>query len=177
MSDREERFRRLFLQCYQPLQAYARRRAAPTDSDDIVAEVLTVAWRRLGDVPEGAELPWLYGVARRILANQRRGDARRLRLADSLKEQPRGSDDPTAESVAIGDEPVLQALRRLPATDREVLCLAAWEGLTAADIAIVLECTANAAALRLSRARQKLRDQLTEMGPSRTSTDRKVTDA
>lgn len=177
MSDREERFRHLFSECYQPLHAYARRRAAPSDIDDLVAEVLTVAWRRLDDLPAGAELPWLYGVARRVLANQRRGDGRRLRLVDSLSREPRTSDDPTSEKATSGDEPVLQALRRLSARDREVLSLAAWEGLTPAEIAVVLDCTANAAALRLSRARQKLRAELTEIDPTRTSTGRKDTDA
>jgi RNA polymerase sigma-70 factor (ECF subfamily) len=41
-------------------------------ADDLTADVLVVAWRRRSDIPPGAELPWLYGVARRVLANYRR---------------------------------------------------------------------------------------------------------
>lgn len=61
MTEREDRFRALFDASYRPLHAYVRRRTCPSDADDIVAEVLTVAWRRLDDIPPGASLPWLYG--------------------------------------------------------------------------------------------------------------------
>lgn len=118
------------------------------------------------------ELPWLYGVARRLMANQRRGNMRRLRLFDRLVgERPPPREAPTPSSE------ILEALERLRPADREVLRLAAWEELNAAEIAVVLGCTANAAALRLSRARRRLRDELTEMDAIRTSPRRKVTDA
>lgn len=46
----------------------------PKDAADAVAETFLVAWRRLPEVPSGEEArPWLYGVARRTLANQRLG--------------------------------------------------------------------------------------------------------
>ena len=52
----------------------------------MVAETLMVAWRRRDAVPAGAEaIPWLYGVAWRLLANQRRGRSRRLRLQRALE--------------------------------------------------------------------------------------------
>ena len=87
MKDREDRFRGVFTRCYTPLLAYARRRCTPTDADDLVADVLTVAWRRLDDVPRNAELPWLFGVAHRTLANQQRAARRRLRLVDRLQRE------------------------------------------------------------------------------------------
>src|SRR4029450_2647016 len=65
----------MFRECYPVVRAYARRRAAPDAAQDVVADTFLVAWRRLEDVPEDA-LPWLYGVARRVLANQRRSAAR-----------------------------------------------------------------------------------------------------
>jgi len=173
VPERTERFGAVFDACYAPLQAYARRRTAPADADDLVAEVLTVAWRRLDDIPAGAELPWLYGVARRVLANQRRAAGRRSRLADRLagaaERAPAGGPDRYDE--------VLAALARLRSDDREVLRLAAWEGLGPADLAIVLGCSTNAAALRLSRARRRLRAQLTGTAASRTQLVRRVTDA
>lgn len=171
MDDRTRRFGRLFDACYQPLLAYARRRVSSTDADDIVAEVLTTAWRRLDDIPPDAELPWLYGVARRLMANQRRGNARRLRLLDRLV-----GERPAPRDAPVPPFEVLEVLDRLRPDDREVLRLAAWEELNPAEMAVVLGCTANAAALRLSRARRRLRDGLTEMGPIRTPPRRKVTD-
>jgi RNA polymerase sigma-70 factor (ECF subfamily) len=169
VTDRVERFRALFDASYGPVRTYALRRTA--EPDDLVAEVLTIAWRRLEDIPVGAELPWLYGVARRTLGNHRRSLRRRERLSLRLAAQP-----PPAPPEAGSDERVIQALAALGEHDREVLRLAAWEQLGPADIALVLGCTPGAAASRLSRARRRLRDQLTASGPVRTETGWETTD-
>lgn len=172
MDERTERFRRLFDACYPSVHAFARRRIAESEVEDLVADVFTTAWRRLDDVPVGKELPWLYGVARLTLANHHRSAARRRRLVDRITHAvPR----PTASGDADLDD-VHSALARLRPDDREILRLAAWEELTSADIAAVLGCSDNAAALRLSRARERLRDQLTSIDASRTQAVRKVTD-
>jgi RNA polymerase sigma-70 factor (ECF subfamily) len=75
-DDAHIRFRRLFDDAERDLLAYALRRVdRPEDAADVVAETFLVAWRRLDDVPPGAQARlWLYGVARRQLANQRRGN-------------------------------------------------------------------------------------------------------
>ncbi|HVT75908.1 MAG TPA: sigma-70 family RNA polymerase sigma factor [Acidimicrobiales bacterium] len=164
-------FDALFKANFSAVTAYARRRASGADADDVVAEVFTAAWRRMGDIPVGRELPWLYGVARRTLANQRRGAARRLRLVDRVAREP------TRETALNASGAIADAFARLRPDDREVLRLAAWEQLTAAEIAVVLGCSPNAAALRLSRARHKLREVLTETSSSRTQDDRSDTDA
>lgn len=174
MDERTERFRRVFDACYQPLHAYARRRCVAADAEDLVAEVLAVAWRRLDDVPAEAPLPWLFGVARRCLANQRRGADRRLRLLRRLACEPVAVTWPTASG---GDDAVLDTLARLRPDDREVLRLATWEQLAVAEIAVVLGCTPNAAAIRLSRARRRFREQLTQRAGSRTELGRKDADA
>ena len=129
-----------------------------------MAEVFTVAWRRLADVPQGDRaLHWLYGVARLTLANHRRTMRRRRGLLTRLASQP------AAVAHDRSDDPeVLTALAQLREHDREILMLAAWEQLSANEIASVLGCTANAAALRLSRARKRLRKQLTAQSHSRT---------
>ena len=171
MDERTARFGRLFDDCYQPLLAYARRRSVESDADDVVAEVLTVAWRRLDDIPDGMELPWLYGVARRTLANHHRGAGRRLRLLDRLGREPA----PGANAEDDGDL-VRAALQRLRPGDAEILRLTAWEGLTTSELSYLLECSENAVALRLSRARRRLRDQLTGTGHGRTRADWKGSD-
>ena len=171
VDERTARFGRLFDACYQPLLGYARRRADAADADDVVSEVLTVAWRRLDEIPESMELPWLYGVARRTLANHRRGAYRRLRLLDRIGREPeRGG-----SSADVGDA-VRDALRRMRPDDAEILRLTAWEGLRTSELAYVLGCSENAAALRLGRARRRLRNELTGTGPRRTQAGWKVTD-
>lgn len=166
-SDEQGAFRRLFDDAYQPLLGYALRRAEnATDAEEVVAETLLVAWRRRAELPAGAEtVPWLYGVARRVLANQRRGRERRRRLATLLRPLARSSVAPDDRVEHAEDvRAVLAALRRLPTADQEVLRLAAWEGLSHHEIATNLGCSENAAALRLHRARQRLRKELMKEG-------------
>src|SRR4029453_17233977 len=119
----------MFRECYPPVRAYALRRAAPDAAQDVVADTFLVAWRRLEDVPEDA-LPWLYGVARRVLANQRRSAARGAALGRRVAgaTAPGGSGD-VGEDVA--DAELLRlALDRVPERGREALMLVAWDGLS-----------------------------------------------
>lgn len=168
MAEREDRFARLFASAYEPLWAYARRRVPPDDVDDVVAETFTVAWRRLDEIPS-FELPWLYGVAYKAIGNLIRSRRRGLRLVRRLAAEP----PPTADAPS---SEVLDALATLGPPDREILRLAAWEDLGPGEIALVLGCSVNAAALRLSRARKKLRDALTGSGGTRTQAGRKEID-
>lgn len=143
---------------------YVARRLSPAGDDevrDLAAEVFTTAWRRRAVVPP-EPLPWLYGVARRVLANERRASQRRRRLADRLLAHA-----PDQVDVAVdGDRPiVLDALDRLSPADREVLALAAWEELGPAEIAVVLRCSRSAASMRLHRARARLREAMSALDP------------
>jgi RNA polymerase sigma-70 factor (ECF subfamily) len=169
VDDRVERFRALFDAAYGPLFRYAARRSS--EPEDLVAEVLTVAWRRIEEMPEGRELPWLYGTARRVLANQRRSRDRRWRLHQRLAlVRP-------ATAADSGDGGLLEAaMSRLSVVDQEVLRLAAWEQLDAAEIGVVLGCTAGAAASRLSRAHARLRTVMTDLETSRTQRGRETAD-
>jgi RNA polymerase sigma-70 factor (ECF subfamily) len=161
----EASFRRLYMEHGREILAYALRRAgSPEDAADVAAETFLVAWRRLEDVPPDPQARlWLYGVARRALANQRRGERRRERLGERLR-----ADLPAA--LAEPDEPpgpdVLAALDRLGPEDREVLRLSAWEELSPSEVATVLGISAIAARSRLHRARRRLRRALgKEDGP------------
>ena len=111
-----------------------------------------MAWRRLDELPDPV-LPWLYGVARRVLANEYRSQSRQDRLHERLAGLAADEDeDLSAERIWV-----VEALHRLSDADQEVLRLSAWEDLSGADIAAVLNCSNNAAAVRLHRARQRLR--------------------
>jgi RNA polymerase sigma-70 factor (ECF subfamily) len=151
-ADRRAHFAELFTLVYEPLQAYVLRRGGGSDTDDIVAEVLTVLWRRLDDVPADAEVPWALGVARRCLANHRRSTTRRARLVERMV-----ANQVPAPST---DDALHEALVCLDADQREILRLWAWEGFAPREIAVVLGITANAASIRLHRARRELGELL-----------------
>jgi RNA polymerase sigma-70 factor (ECF subfamily) len=160
-GDRQDRFRTLFDAESRSLLGYALRRTGrPEDAADVVAEVFLVAWRRIDDVPAGDDARlWLYGVARRVLANQLRGARRRERLGDLLRDELRVAVPPEPP----GDESagaVRSALERLSADDRELLRLVAWEGLTPAAVATVTGTPAATVRTRLHRARRRLAAQL-----------------
>jgi RNA polymerase sigma-70 factor (ECF subfamily) len=145
----------VFAEVYEALVRYVGRRCAAADADDVVAEVLLVLWRRLDDVPPDAAVPWTYGVARRTLANERRGERRRLALVDRLHTS-RATPPPPAES----DGELEAALALLSAEERELVRLWAWEHLEPREIATVLGITPNAASIRLHRAKARLAGHL-----------------
>lgn len=169
VPDSEERLRRLYTLHGRPVLAYAlRRTSSAEDAADAVAETFLVAWRRLDSVPSGDALPWLYGVARRVLANQRRAAHRRVRLAERLRQELPPAIQAIDPHAASGPFP--PALRRLSADDQEILLLAAWEELEPNEIAEVLGISRIAARSRLHRARRRLADRTAEDADSPTTT-------
>ena len=154
-DERAETFGRLYDTHFTAVLGYALRRTArPEDAADVVSETFLVAWRRLPHVPADAPLPWLYGVARRVLANHWRGEAQRRRRTTSLRHDLRD------EIAAVGSDPaeasaIAEAFGHLSDDDREVLGLVAWEGLDHSAVAAVLGCSVGAARVRLHRARKR----------------------
>lgn len=138
--------------------AYAVRRAAgEQDAADVLSETFLVAWRRLDDIPPGEQaLMWLYAVARRILANQKRGERRRQRLSERLGRELVSALETVAATEPAG-VPVVAALAGLRPDDREIVLLTAWEELSPQQIGTVLGISSIAARSRLHRARKRLR--------------------
>ncbi|KOT53533.1 MULTISPECIES: RNA polymerase sigma factor [Streptomyces] len=131
------------------------------DVEEVVAEVFSIAWRRRAELPE-SPLPWLYGVARNCLSNTVRGFGRYRRLLHRLGNHETAHrrhtvDSPDAERPGSW---VHEALERLSPADQEVLRLTAWEELTLQELAVTLGCSQSAAAMRLHRARNRLRTQI-----------------
>jgi RNA polymerase sigma-70 factor (ECF subfamily) len=156
---RRERFEALAPALVEPLRRYLARRTDPATADDVLADTLLVCWRRLDDVPDEA-LPWAYGVARHCLANARRGVRRQERLAARIAVvDPPATTAPGPGEDTDGD--LDGALATLREDERELIRLWAWEQLTPAEIAAVLDITPNAASIRLHRAREKLKEVLT----------------
>ncbi|WP_133980272.1 RNA polymerase sigma factor [Kribbella voronezhensis] len=155
-----ERFEQFFAANREAVLGYLLRRTADRhDAADLLADTFLVAWRRLDDVPPGDQTrPWLYGVARRALANHRRGEGRRHALADRL----RGELTEQVEPQPMPDNtPAAIAFRSLSEPDQELLSLVAWEELDTAQIATALGITRNAVRIRLHRARKRFARSLT----------------
>lgn len=167
-----ERFERCFRAHYASVLVFAMRRLAGREAaEDAVAETFAVAWRRRDRIPEPA-LPWLYAVALRVIANQYRSNRRRRNLDVRLAHEA-GAGVPAADPTeALGRrDAFFAAFARLGEGEREVLRLTAWEGLSTADAARVVGCSAGAFRVRLHRARRKLAKQLEVAGHLTTETD------
>ena len=166
MEVREESFRRLYAAHFDAVLGYALRRTdRPEDAADVVAETFVVAWRRIVHVPADGARPWLYAVARRVLANQRRGDLRRRRLGERLRSDLAVVVPDLSEDI-VQRADVNEAMARLSARDEEILALHLWEGLEPREISDVLGLSPAVVRPRLSRARARLRAVLgSDFGP------------
>jgi RNA polymerase sigma-70 factor (ECF subfamily) len=151
-------FEEFYRATYPRLLAYARSMASREDADDAVAEAYAIAWRRQRDIPRGAELAWLIGVTRRVLANARRSRFRAGALHALLDLQPRAPGPDPADRVEDGE--LRAALMALSPLDREAVVLTAWFELSGADAARVLGITPAAFRMRAARARRRLRAAL-----------------
>jgi RNA polymerase sigma-70 factor (ECF subfamily) len=158
MSDEQGEFEALFRDTRAPLLDYLTRRTRSEDAADLLAEVFLIAWRRRADLPRGDERRlWLFGVARRLLAEHHR-------IAWKWTGVGGGAGDSAApESVVRDDEPrdrrdeaVRRALESLSDLDRELVTLTTWENLSPAEAARVVGIAAGTARVRLHRARARL---------------------
>jgi RNA polymerase sigma-70 factor (ECF subfamily) len=151
------------------VHAYARRRVDPAAAEDVVADTFLVAWRRLDALPAADPLPWLLATARHVVANQRRGDARRAALTARIGAEAASVARSAWPERGVSDngERLLRALASLRPADREALLLVAWEGLTPERAAAALECSRPAFHVRLHRARRRLKTAMeSDMGPA-----------
>ena len=82
--NQREAFEELFTGHYWAVRAYVLRRVPAASAEDVLAETFLVAWRRLDSLAEDP-LPWLFGVARRLMANQQRAERRRGALTARLQ--------------------------------------------------------------------------------------------
>jgi RNA polymerase sigma factor (sigma-70 family) len=164
LSD-HDRFETIYRDTRQALLAYLLRRTGSTDdAADLLSEIYLVAWRRMSQVPAGEEARlWLFGVARRALANQRRRARTATDLAVAL-ERSLAIHDSQQSSVesGIAAAEVATALGELTPADRELLMLSGWEGLTPSEIGVVVGRPAALVRVRLHRARARLRAKLLE---------------
>ncbi len=151
--DDQARFEALYRAHAGAVRTYVARRCGAGAADDAVAEVFVVAWRRLDEVPP-MPLPWLLGVARLVLSNERRSVRRARELVRRISSEQAGARSTPPEFAEPGDT-VRRTLQALSERDREALLLVAWEGLEPWQAAEVLGLSANTFAARLHRARRR----------------------
>lgn len=147
--------------------AYACRHVDHHSAQEVVSETFLVAWRRLHEVPE-QPLPWLLVVARNTMSNGRRAARRRDALTGELSHIERFSELVDGADVAATDRAdLLSALASLSDIDREALLMSAWDGLSAAEAAVIAGCSTAAMRVRLFRARRRLQmDAHTQSSPA-----------
>lgn len=161
------RFIALYEENYDAVHAFCARRVGFGDAADATAEVFSVLWRRIAEVPVDADVAWLFGIARNTVLNRWRSQRRRTRLLERVG----GMNEPAPagpDSVVVRNEEsraVVAALDTLRPPDREILILSAWDELSGKQIAQVLGVSVAAAEQRLHRARKRLAKAL----PSETT--------
>jgi RNA polymerase sigma factor (sigma-70 family) len=159
LAGEDARFREVHDRFYREVYAYCRRRTDADSVDDAVADTFATAWRKSDEIPPGDQaLPWLYGVAYRVLTHQWRSDIRRGRLTQKVASLGGLSMSLPEEIVIAAHEygQVLTALGALRHNDQEILRLTVWEELSQADIAIVLGISVGAVRQRFYAAKKKL---------------------
>jgi len=161
-EERIERFREVYDAVYVDLLRFVSRRVHLTHAEDVVGDVMLVAWRRLDDVPPDVSdaRAWLFGVARKTLQNARRREDRHDAIAVRLAELRPLADNGAHPDLVAHRVDIAAAWPRLSASDQEAIALSVLDELSAPEAAAVLGITAVAFRLRLSRARRSLRRHL-----------------
>jgi RNA polymerase sigma-70 factor (ECF subfamily) len=158
---------------FASLHRYLARRVGAA-ADELAADTFAVAfrnWDRLD--PERPVRPWLYGIAANLMRHHWRKERRMLRAYARSGVDPVFADEDAAAERADADarhRELATALAELRKDEREILLLNAWAELTDAEIADALGLPIGSVKSRLSRTREKLRNQLGEIGQEAVET-------
>jgi RNA polymerase sigma factor (sigma-70 family) len=160
-------FEALFGAHHRAIHRYVLRRLESEGVEDAVAETFVTAWRRWAERPgEEDQLLWLYGIARRTVANFGRGNGRRIRLMRRLANDRTTEGTERQQQTQLIEE-LLDGIEQLAPNEREILRLAYWERLSHREMAQVLGCSENAVGLRIARIRRALNRKLAKSQSNR----------
>ena len=139
------------------------------EAEDIAASAFLELWRRRADVRVvgGSVLPWLLVTTSNLARNSVRARRRNRAFLSRLPREERSPDAATVslDGTVLGIDPALRrALRSLPEQDLHLVSLVAFEDLSIADAAAVLNITPSAAKTRLHRLRERMRAQVGGLG-------------
>jgi RNA polymerase sigma-70 factor (ECF subfamily) len=159
-----ERFGELYDRHASTVFRYVRSRLGP-DADDAVGDTFAIAFgiRDRFDASFGSSaLPWLLGIATKVIAKRR--DAERRWLRPTPPELDQSDDDVDAANARIDDVRLaswlVEALRGLRRRDRDALLLHVVGDLSIEEVAHALDVPAGTIKSRLHRARRILAAQL-----------------
>jgi len=163
-----ERFAVLFDRHAPHIYRYLARRAGGQVADDLAAETFLAAFAKRDryDLSRPDARPWLYGIATNLVNQHRRDEARHYQYrithaAAAEPEVPGHAERVAADVTAQAMRALLaEALAMLPAGDRDVLLLIAWEQLTYQEVSMALGIPVGTVQSRLHRARAKVRQVL-----------------
>jgi len=162
VSESDE-FAAMYSRYYQRIFAYSVRRVGLTDADEITSQVFLQAWRHWQDDSAARGLAWLYKTAQFTILNYNRGQRRRRALQHDLEQT---ADDVGLDTVDLVEDKAkaAAALSSLSQSEREILLLSAWDGLSNRQLSQVLDCSEAASYVRLHRARRKLQQAFDDYG-------------
>jgi RNA polymerase sigma factor (sigma-70 family) len=170
---RPDRFGEIYDRYFAEIYRYVASRLGPDVADDLAAETFLVAFRRRGrfDAARGAVRSWLYGIATNLVGQHRRVEARRYRTLAKVAEVPATENESEGERIAERvsartlRRPLMLALARLSAGDRDVLLLVSIGGLSYEEVALALSIAPGTVGSRLNRARRKVSEALGGANP------------
>jgi RNA polymerase sigma factor (sigma-70 family) len=152
-----EEFTRTYRAFLPQISKFLIRRVGASEVEDLASQTFEIAWKKRDQAPVGFELPWLYRIAGYVVANHRRSESTRSSFLLAFQ----GPDSaPSAEEIALSDLALSEAWSKLSAKERQVIALSSFEGLDNQSGAKVLEISTNAFALRLSKAKNRLKTLL-----------------
>ena len=154
-----EQFQTVFREYLKPISKYLARRVDRDSIEDLASEVFAIAWQKRDLIPDSYELPWLYKTARFVISNHRRKAKLASKFVAGLLPPVAA---PSAENLALAEMGLENIWNSLSEKEKEILSLSTFEGLSAKQIAGVLETTENSVNIRLSRVRQKFTKLLKE---------------
>lgn len=141
-------------------RALRRLGVAHADVDDAVQEVFVVVHRKLGEYEGRSQLrTWLYGIAVRVAAAQRRRSHARHEVATEEPVAPETASSSNPEGAAAEREALVMLDRALDELDdekRAVFVLYEVEGLEMPEVAEALACPVQTAYSRLHAARKEV---------------------
>lgn len=152
-----EEFTAIYRRFLPQVSKYLARRVSQSDIEELASRIFEIAWQKRSQAQVGFELPWLYRISGYVVANHRRSEGSKANFL--LTFRPADS-APSAEDIALSDFGLSEAWAQLSGSERQAISLSSFEGLDNQAAAKVLEISANAFALRLSKAKAKLKKLL-----------------
>ena len=131
-----------------------RRRIPRGQVEDLTLEVFERAWKNFSSLSDPQRpLPWLYGIGSNVIREFYRKDDKTPQLVDITDHEPAADEFVSGVDLNLD---INRAMGQIKDSEREILTLFAWEGLSQPEIAEALDISPENVRVRLHRARTHL---------------------